>query len=72
MTINIHSLLHLPQVARYLGPLWAYSCFFFEGLTSVLLKNIHGTQYVGLQMHAHLFNAARISSTGGNAGYTQS
>ena len=49
MTINVHSVLHLPQVVRDLGPLWAYSCFFFEGLNGVLLKNIHGTQYVGLQ-----------------------
>ena len=49
MTINVHSLLHLPEVVRYLGPLWSYSCFFFEGMNGMLLKNIHGTQYVGLQ-----------------------
>ena len=49
MTINVHSLLHLPQVVKDLGPLWAYSCFFFEGMNGILLKHIHGTQYVGLQ-----------------------
>ena len=49
MTINVHSLLHLPQVVRDLGPLWAYSSFFFEGRNGVILRNIHDTQYVGLQ-----------------------
>ena len=26
MTINVHSLLHLTEVVKDLGPLWAYSC----------------------------------------------
>ena len=55
MAINVHSLLHLPEAVRDLGPLWSYSCFFFEGLDSMQLKNIHGTQYVGLQC-VHTFS----------------
>ena len=29
-TANIHYLLHIPQDARNLGPLWTHSCFPFE------------------------------------------
>ena len=49
MTINIHCLLHLVDTVRDLGPLWIYSCFFFESLNGVLLKRVHGTQGIGLQ-----------------------
>ena len=31
MGINIHSLLHLSSTVEEMGPLWAYSCFSFEG-----------------------------------------
>jgi len=48
MTANLHGLLHLAATVRELGPLWAYSCFFFEGLNGLLLKHIHGTQGIGL------------------------
>ena len=30
MTLNVHGLLHLPQVVENLGPQWAHSCFPFE------------------------------------------
>ena len=49
MTVNIHGLLHLATTVRELGPLWAYSCFFFEGLNGLLLRHVHGTQGIGLQ-----------------------
>ncbi len=32
MTINVHTLLHLASTVEELGPLWAYSCFSFEGI----------------------------------------
>ena len=38
MTINIHNLLHLPDVVRNLGPLWSNSCFPFEAANGELLK----------------------------------
>ena len=47
--INLHSLLHLSSTVEELGPLWAYSCFAFEGFNGILLKNVHGTQGIALQ-----------------------
>ncbi|KAK3107227.1 hypothetical protein FSP39_009848 [Pinctada imbricata] len=41
-TINIHSLLHLPETVKELGPLWSTSCFAFEGANGELLKLFHG------------------------------
>ncbi len=46
MGINVHSLLHLSSTVKELGP---YSCFSFEGFNGILLKQIHGTQGIGLQ-----------------------
>lgn len=50
MSMNVHQLLHLPDVVLDLGPLWAYSCFFLEDLNGKLVKLIHGTRYAGLQV----------------------
>ena len=47
--INLHSLLHLSSTVEELGPLWAYSCFAFEGFNGILLKNVHETQGIALQ-----------------------
>ena len=44
MSANMHGLLHLPGVAKKLGPLWAHSCFPFEAANGVLLKLFHGSQ----------------------------
>ena len=53
MTANVHSLLHLTENVKDLGPLWVYSCFYFEGLNGLLLKHVHGTQGIGLQFLTH-------------------
>ena len=50
MTINIHNLLHLPEVVRNLGPLWSNSCFPFEAANGELLKLFHGSQSVEKQV----------------------
>lgn len=50
MTLNTHSLLHLPGCVQDIGPLWVYSCFPFESLNGELLKLFHGTQYVDTQI----------------------
>ena len=42
-TMNVHSLIHLPQTVRNFGPLWAYSCFGFESMNGHLKKHCHGT-----------------------------
>ena len=49
-TINIHSLLHLADDVRNLGPLWTHSCFLFESYNGNLLKLFHRTQNVELQI----------------------
>ena len=50
MTINLHSLLHLPLMAKELGPLWSNSCFPFESANGEILKLFHGTQYIDIQI----------------------
>lgn len=50
MSMNVHQLLHLPDVVLDLGPLWVYSCFFLEDLNGKLSKLIHGTRHAGLQV----------------------
>ena len=41
MTANVDNLLHLPEVVRNLGPLWAHSCFPFEAANGKLLNSLH-------------------------------
>ena len=50
LTLNVHSLLHLSDVVRNLGPLWCHSSFPFENANGQLLKLFHGTQYVDIQI----------------------
>ncbi|KAK3909735.1 Halomucin [Frankliniella fusca] len=48
--LNVHQLIHLPNVVLDLGPLWAYSCFFFENFNGKLNRLYHGTQHIALQV----------------------
>ncbi|XP_070537248.1 uncharacterized protein [Ptychodera flava] len=50
MTHNVHSLLHLTEDVKQLGPVWTHSCFHFEDTNGFLLKLIHGTQNVQFQI----------------------
>ena len=50
MTLNVHGLLHLPEVVENLGPLWAHSCFPFENANGDLLKYFHGSSGVEKQV----------------------
>lgn len=50
LTLNMHSLIHLPQCVEDLGPLWVYSCFPFEDANGTLLELFHGTQNVEMQI----------------------
>lgn len=49
-TFNVHSLLHLQDCVKNIGPLWACSCFWFEDYNGDLRKLFHGTQKVELQI----------------------
>lgn len=57
MTINIHNTLHLCFAVNNLGPMRCFSCFPFESLNGEMLKMIHGTKYVQIQLAncAYLF-----------------
>ena len=55
MTINMHSLLHLPEAVKNLGPLWVHSCFAFEAANGELLKFFHGSQSVEKQVSFYLY-----------------
>ncbi len=56
MTANFHSLLHLPEVVRNLGPLWAHSCFPFEAANGELLTFFHGSQGIEKQVENHSYS----------------
>ena len=50
MSINTHSILHLTDVVRDLGPLYIYSCFPYESLNGDIKNLFHGTQAVDKQV----------------------
>jgi hypothetical protein len=49
-TANMHFLVHLADSVRDLGPLWTHSCFHFEDKNVYLLRLIHGTQNIPIQI----------------------
>lgn len=49
-TANVHLLVHLADSVKALGPLWTHSCFHFEDKNGYLLRLIHGTQNIPMQM----------------------
>jgi hypothetical protein len=49
--MNTHLLRHIPGVVRLWGPLWGFSCFWYESLNGELKKFIHGTRYINTQVH---------------------
>lgn len=62
MSINFHLLMHLGQSVRHTGPTWVTSCFPFEDLNGKLLKFIHGTSHVGLQIGSSVAHSIIISN----------
>ena len=50
MSINVHSLQHLPLMVKRFGPLPIASCFPHESLGGVMKNLIHGTRYVDSQI----------------------
>uniref|UniRef100_A0A1X7VKW8 Uncharacterized protein n=1 Tax=Amphimedon queenslandica TaxID=400682 RepID=A0A1X7VKW8_AMPQE len=50
MTINVHSLLHLPNAVRQLGPLWAHSCFPYESENGEFFSLFHRSQSIEKQV----------------------
>jgi len=52
MTVCLHSLMHLPDCVRNLGPLWSHSCFAFESANGELLKLFSGS--TGVEKHVKM------------------
>ena len=50
MTVCLHSLMHLPDCVRNLGPLWSHSCFAFESANGELLKLFSGSTGIEKQV----------------------
>lgn len=50
MTFNVHLLTHLAKSVKLWGPLWAHSAFVFESANGSLLKLVHGTKCVAVQI----------------------
>ena len=44
LTANLHTIVHLCQFVRLLGPLWAYSTFGFENMNGYIKRHRHGTR----------------------------
>ena len=59
-TLNIH-VSHLTQYVKQLGPLWAYSCFPFEDMNGTLIKLVHGTGDVRVQILWSIQTLKRLS-----------
>ena len=49
-TYNMHNLVHLVDCVKDLGPLWTFSCFFYEDLNGDLRHLFHGTQSIHIQI----------------------
>ena len=60
-TLNIHNVSHLTQYVKQLGPLWAYSCFPFEDMNGTLIKLVHGTGDVCVQILWSIQTLKRLS-----------
>lgn len=57
--MNMHSVIHLFEMVKNLGPLWSYSCFGFESMNGHLKKHCHGTRNVLPQLtHNFRFHQA--------------
>ncbi|CAF4008307.1 unnamed protein product, partial [Rotaria sp. Silwood1] len=50
MTSNIHSLLHVSESLKYIGPLWMYSTFSYEGIDKDFINTVHGTVHFAKQL----------------------
>ena len=50
-TINLHLLRHVVSCVHNWGPLWAYSCFSFEGMNGQLKSFFHGSRNMNKQVN---------------------
>uniref|UniRef100_A0ABD2WSN7 Transposase domain-containing protein n=1 Tax=Trichogramma kaykai TaxID=54128 RepID=A0ABD2WSN7_9HYME len=50
MSCNLHSIRHLPEIVRRLGPLWVTSCFALEDINGKIKSFVHGSMKPELQI----------------------
>ena len=62
-TMIIHMLCHLPDCFRNWGPLWAYSCFPYEGRNGSLKRFFHGSRQMNNQVSMSLCCLGKTSFT---------
>ena len=55
-TMNAHLLSHIPECVSKWGPLWAYSCFPFEGMNHALKLLFHGTRDMSYEVNANFYD----------------
>lgn len=58
-TINVHSITHLEQQVKCLGPLWTHSAFAFEAMIAHTLTGFKGTRGVAEQVRNSNNNSSR-------------
>ncbi|CAF0823192.1 unnamed protein product [Didymodactylos carnosus] len=64
MQPNVHSMLHIHQTVRFIGPLFICSTFNFESIGHDLVSMIHGTTEYGKQMIMnHIYYREAIITT---------
>ncbi|CAN7984370.1 unnamed protein product, partial [Ixodes hexagonus] len=63
MTFNVHQLLHLPEAARQMGPLWGHSAFVFEGGNGRLVKLVKGASAVPQQIVERVVMAQQLEQS---------
>jgi len=55
MSLNVHSILHVPQSLKYHGPLNQSSCFPYESALGELRKMVHSPHNIGVQVYFFIF-----------------
>ena len=59
-TMNVHLLQHLENDVRLHGPLWTHSAFEFESINGHLVRMIHGTHDVQLQVNRSIIELVLV------------
>ena len=62
--MNVHLLSHLAETVRSWGPLWAYSCFSFEGMNGYMKTFFHGTREMSTQVNIYTTVVCTLSIYG--------
>ena len=62
-TMKCHLLRHTIQCVKQWGPVWAYSCFAFEGMNHTIRKMFHGTQDASKEVSINLDHLRLVNNS---------